>query len=812
MSTPAWISALPTGVVKTDLTADAVDGVLTYTEALQLLNDVQTAGAVTASEFSSLQTAAANLNNGLAASDYVASIFTQLVDGSPANANWTAGGPAASASPLGDLAAGSTQTHLAQLVGQWFLGTNLPDPAPPSGPTYSYSTVTAPLYGPTGAAAVNDICQGADGDCEVMTSLILLVDNHPQQLAQMIVANPNGTWGVRFYVNGNEVWETVNDQFPTQGGELVYAHDPNFANTALWTAVIEKAYAQLSATGEIGHPAGVDSFDNINANAAADVMPAMIDASSVTYFNATNADFNADKILYIDAVASGDDVMVETGADAKDTFDASGNMELIGDHAFAVTGYDAATGDFIVRNPWGNSFTGQNWDTTFEVSLSAIAGVQGDFAIDDTGHGGSTMTLISESPQLLANAASAIAGFVKVIDSTGAAPTLYNLQVVGGGALQLNGAANVATSAEKALGQVVVSASDLAKVTLTAASGQPNLLISAYDGKAWSAFANVQLAVSSVGAIQNPVLDTVVAAAGSIAVTSLFKVGGTVNAANAFYEIVVPTGDGVVNLNGATNDFGAQQPGQTIYDVSGSQLSLLTYTAPASGGSVTLQGTVYTGSAWTPFQNIQVNVGVSVATALRDYANGQLESAATIADTAANIFANLDALQSDFSAGDLSSIAVTNTTLQHETLGQARYVADHGLLSIMRGDVAVSEFLARDDFLNAGLSDVLIENSSGTVQVGQVGRRRRVRLQVRHRAGHGLEPRRDGRLPGRWPRPVPDREHRRRDLRRSASPAARPPSTSFAGRPRRMARSSGRATTSAKATTSSCSRTPPAAR
>ena len=377
MSTPAWISALPTGVVKTDLTADAVDGVLTYTEALQLLNDVQTAGAVTASEFSSLQTAAANLNNGLAASDYVASIFTQLVDGSPANANWTAGGPAASASPLGDLAAGSTQTHLAQLVGQWFLGTNLPDPAPPSGPTYSYSTVTAPLYGPTGAAAVNDICQGADGDCEVMTSLILLVDNHPQQLAQMIVANPNGTWGVRFYVNGNEVWETVNDQFPTQGGELVYAHDPNFANTALWTAVIEKAYAQLSATGEIGHPAGVDSFDNINANAAADVMPAMIDASSVTYFNASDPNYTADKILYIDAVASGDDVMVETGADAKDTFDASGNMELIGDHAFAVTGYDAATGDFIVRNPWGNSFTGQNWDTTFEASLSAIAGSPG---------------------------------------------------------------------------------------------------------------------------------------------------------------------------------------------------------------------------------------------------------------------------------------------------------------------------------------------------------------------------------------------------------------------------------------------------
>ena len=296
MATPAWITALASSVVKTDLTADAADGVLTYTEALQLMTAVKNAGAVTSAEFTGLQALAANLNNGLAGSAYIYSIVNQLVDGSPANAKWVAGGPIASATTMGNLAVSSTATQMDHLIGQWFLGTNLPDPAPPSGPTYSYSMVTAPLYGPTGAAAVNDICQGADGDCEVMTGLILLADNHPQQLAQMFVANPNGTYGVRFYINGNQVWETVNTQLPTQGGELVYAHDPNFTNTALWVALAEKAYAQLSATGKIGHPAGVDSYDNINANAAVNILPAMIDAANVSYHFGSDANFVADKI------------------------------------------------------------------------------------------------------------------------------------------------------------------------------------------------------------------------------------------------------------------------------------------------------------------------------------------------------------------------------------------------------------------------------------------------------------------------------------------------------------------------------------
>ena len=270
MGSPAWIDSLPDAGIQTDLLND--DGTLTYADAVQLLTDVADRGAVTAAEFSSLQTIAAHLNNGLSASAYVATTFTQIVDGSPANATWNGG--SATAIPLGDLEVGSTSTQLSELIGKWLLGTDLPDPTLPAGSAYSpptYTAVAGPLYGSTGAASIEDICQGADGDCELLSGLADDIVNHPQLLSSMIVANGNGTYGVRFYVNGNEIWETVNDELPTASGELVNAHNFDLQNSALWVALIEKAYAQLSATGLIDHPA-VNSYNNIWADPPTNVL------------------------------------------------------------------------------------------------------------------------------------------------------------------------------------------------------------------------------------------------------------------------------------------------------------------------------------------------------------------------------------------------------------------------------------------------------------------------------------------------------------------------------------------------------------
>ncbi|MGC5276271.1 hypothetical protein ACPXAM_24365, partial [Escherichia coli] len=62
-------------------------------------------------------------------SDYVSHLFGQLVDGNPANATLTGGSTVHVT--LGNLQVGTTSTQMSELLGKWFLGTDLPDPTLP---------------------------------------------------------------------------------------------------------------------------------------------------------------------------------------------------------------------------------------------------------------------------------------------------------------------------------------------------------------------------------------------------------------------------------------------------------------------------------------------------------------------------------------------------------------------------------------------------------------------------------------------------------------------------------------------------------
>ena len=669
--------------VRADLLND--DGTLTYADAVQLLTNVAGRGPVTGAEFSSLQTIAANLNNGLSASAYVATAFMQIVDGSPANATWNGGSE--TAVPLGNLEVGSTSTQLSELIGKWLLGTDLPDPTLPSGSAYSsptYTAVAGPLYGSTGAASIEDICQGADGDCELLSGLADEVVNHPQLLSSMIVANGNGTYGIRFYVNGNGIWETVNDELPTASGELVNAHNFDSQNSALWAALIEKAYAQLSATGLIDHPA-VNSYNNVWADPPTTVLENVTDCTDVTYYLSSSAEWYSDKTIFLNALAGDDDIVLEIPASGSDTYDNAGNTELAADHAFAVIGYDSATGDFVVRNPWGDSYSGQGWDPQFEVSLAQIAADDGDLVVDNSGTHGSTI-VITALPQEILSSRSPIAGLFRVTNSTGASITQYRLQAVGAVSVQLNGAVNVATAAETAQGQVVISASDLSKITLSgSASGTGELFVSASDGSSWSAATDIPLTVSAGAALTQP-LDLAIAPGATVSLSSLFNVSGSLGA-NAAVEVNLPDGNGSLNLNGATDI----STDLTVVMVWATQLPLVTYTAPASGGTAQIQLIVNNGAVWSPWltENLTLDGVRTAAVAVQDYENGQFAEASHVVDTAAHIFANLDTLQDAFAAGALQTIALSDTTPQMEALSAYHYSRDRGVLSILSGNYSI---------------------------------------------------------------------------------------------------------------------------
>lgn len=691
--------------IRSDLQSFTADGTFSYSDALQLLNDVSARGAVTAQEFADLQTIAGHLESqsGIASPSYVASVFHQLADGSKANATWT-GGSTGGSTPLGDLAAGTSQAQLNQLIGKWFLGTDMPDPTTTGA---SASEIIRPTYKPFtyplfagGTPQVNDISQGDIGDCELCAGLVALVEDNPAMIKSMIVDDGNGIYGIRFYVNGKETWVTVNDQLPVYQGGLIFnnAYAPD-QTVGFWADLVEKGYAQLSATGNIDHPA-VNSYQNISANLAFDILTNLTNASVVTYFMASADNFAGYKAAIIDAVNQHDDVILETDPNAADMTDSSGKKTLIGDHAYTVIGYDAATGDFIVRNPWGVEASGgpQTYEVQFEVSMADVVKINGDFVIDNVSAPNVAITSAANvaalasttnasfypaTPHFSTNTSVSIAQQVQAFDTAGLAVSQYRLQLVGGvGNIQLNGAVNLASAAQAANGQVIVSAADFAKLTLAtgATAGTVDLLIAGNDGTGWGGVSELQWTVSATPTSVLPAVHMLVAPSGTVSMSSLFQLAG---AQADSYFIQVEFG-GTINLNGATDQLGGGSGGQV--KVSASDLGKLTFTASANSGIAIIDVTASVNGVSSSLSQIPVDVGYSVSAALHSFDQGQTPFQVSIADTGADVFGNLGHLEQMMPNWNLLGILLTDGATPTETISYPDLQNDKGLLSLIQGN------------------------------------------------------------------------------------------------------------------------------
>lgn len=691
-SSTLWTASLADSGVAADAASLTGDGTLSRADALQLMRDVASRGAVTSAEFTSLQAVVANMNLSFAADDAVASALIQVVDGNPANAFWNGGSSTATA--LGNLQSGTTSAQLNELLAKWFLGTDLPDPTLVSGPSLAYRSLALPLFGPAGPIAA-DINQGADGDCVLDAALVELAVNHPDLVRSMFRDNGDGTYAVRFFVDGAEIWETVNRQLPvTSGGSLEYSNSGSNPSPSLWVPLLEKAYAQLSATGLTDHPA-INSYNNIDADPQQTVLANLTGSIAQDYWT-TDGAWSTYKALFIAALASGEDIMLGTGAASTDnTYDSNGRLMLVAQHEHAIVGYDAATGNFIVRNPWGAQ-SWQYWDTQFEVSMADMVAVQGVVTIDNVARG---TLAIAPAPQRIENgkvsttiwvqagAAVPVATLFTATDTAGNPITQYLLQAIGSDVIALNGAVNLASAAQQAQGQYVVSAADLAKVTFTPAhsSGATALLVAAGDGTSWSPLTPLQINEWTPGG-------STVIAAGPGAVSSLSP-DATVALAklvavkpNATY-VQITTSQATVNLNGATNLTAA--PGTTF--IHASDLPLLTVTAPKSSGAIDLSVSVYLNSAWSAASDIIVQVAQSASAAAQAFKNGQALPGTSVADSLANICANLDALQAMLARGALQQLVATDATAPAVTLTGSQLAADAGVVALVASSISATD-------------------------------------------------------------------------------------------------------------------------
>jgi hypothetical protein len=367
----------PDPAISADIASREQNGSLSYNSVLSILDDAA-AGGMTATKFAALKSFAAELNapGGISVTSYVQQITDDVIDGNSANATWNGG--ASTATKLGDLNATSSQTQADDLVDEWFLGANLPSLSLSAvgqanlSPTYQSSTL--PLYGPTGAPTDEDVNQGYLGDCYFLSSLGEIALKDPSAIESMISSNGNGTYGVRFMVDGQPDYVTVNSELPVMGAGYEWANGSTqeFAsgNADDWVQLIEKAYAELNAQTAAPHGmelnSASDSYEGIAAGNASALT--LLTGQSETGY-ALNPHDSASALASImstvaSAFSAGEEILMSTPA--------SSNGNLVGDHMYMVTGINAATDTFTIENPWNTAYSGP-LAMTFTESIQALA-------------------------------------------------------------------------------------------------------------------------------------------------------------------------------------------------------------------------------------------------------------------------------------------------------------------------------------------------------------------------------------------------------------------------------------------------------
>jgi hypothetical protein len=355
----ALLATLTDAGVRAQVTAalGAGESLFSYNGLVQVLGGVAAsigAGGLTAAQMTDLKALASAVSQTLGASSYLAKVTANVVNGDLSNAWWTGG--AASQTALGNLAVGSSADQMGKLVGKWFLGTDLPTWTGSA----TYTTFDAPLFSAAGPLA-SEVNQGGIGDCYLMAAMVVTADDYASILETMFTDNGNGTWGVRFYAPNDEpMYVTVNNALPAWSTATA-------DSGSLWVSLLEKAYVEW----EVHYKGEQNTYDGISGGDSRGFQAIM--GRSSTYYSVSSYSVSAwttsVKNTVVAALASGQEVMY--GSSVNTTEALTGKTELVGSHMFAVLGFDAATDEFILQNPW-SSQGGSTWNGTFGMSAAEL--------------------------------------------------------------------------------------------------------------------------------------------------------------------------------------------------------------------------------------------------------------------------------------------------------------------------------------------------------------------------------------------------------------------------------------------------------
>jgi hypothetical protein len=171
----------------------------------------------------------------------------------------------------GDSMYGTTGEDAVQWVGGFangadktLNGDSITDPQALSGHTVKrfandLKTHNRPLFSVSGPS-VNDIRQGAIGDCWLVAGLGAIALDNPHALRQRVVDFDDGTYGVRL---GNSFYRVDADLAVSSSSSTTPAYAQFGAGNSMWVAVVEKAYAHYRT--------GANSFASIEGGWSVDV-------------------------------------------------------------------------------------------------------------------------------------------------------------------------------------------------------------------------------------------------------------------------------------------------------------------------------------------------------------------------------------------------------------------------------------------------------------------------------------------------------------------------------------------------------------
>ena len=197
-----------------------------------------------------------------------------------------------------------------------------------------------PLFSSSGPTK-DDIDQNGLGDCYYLATLSSVAKINANRIRQSVVEMGDGTYAVRFFSGGSEVYLRVDGDLPTNGVSPTYAGLG--VGNSTWVAIMEKAWAHFRRNE--GSWASAEAGWMDEAYSALGTSTTTLDVDG--WYKFWN---NSDNLWqYVcDRLSEGRSVTVGTH---------SGASALVGLHAYMVdyVYYSGTTKMVRLRNPWGGA-------------------------------------------------------------------------------------------------------------------------------------------------------------------------------------------------------------------------------------------------------------------------------------------------------------------------------------------------------------------------------------------------------------------------------------------------------------------------